>query len=646
MQMQNQPENQKNLLLAIILSVAVLLAWQILYANPKLKEEQERQKRIKEAQSTEQVTTAPGSPQAAPTASGSAPAAPPGGQAPAAPGAAPAAAPALPPGTMTREAALAASPRVGFDTPALKGSINLRSGRIDDLLLKGYRETVDPKSANVRLLSPAEAPDGYFAEHGYVAAGASQPRLPGRDAGWRAVSGAALSPSTPVTIEWDNGAGLHFRRTFSVDQSFLFKIVDEIDNKSGADVTLHPYARLYRFGTPKIEGLFIQHEGLAGYIGDTRLHELTYADALKDGGGKVIDKATGGWIGIVDKYWATALIPDQAMAYRAKLDCVRAGKSCDKSLGKEAFQADYVGTEGLQIPSGQRKSLETQLFAGAKQVELIKRYESEQKIRDLSYLIDWGWFYFITKPLHYLVSWLYSIFGNFGFAILAVTVIIKALFFPLANKSYESMAKMKKLQPEMERLRERYKDDKAAQQKELMALYSKEKINPLAGCLPILLQIPVFFALYKLIFISIDMRHAPFFGWIKDLSAPDPTSLTNLFGLLPWGAIEVPLLGYTVGAWAIVMGITMWLQMQLNPQQPDPMQQAIFNWMPLMFTLMLAGFASGLVIYWAWNNLLSLAQQYLIMKRQGVDVPLVENLKKTFAPLLKLGEREGGKKKG
>jgi YidC/Oxa1 family membrane protein insertase len=324
----------------------------------------------------------------------------------------------------------------------------------------------------------------------------------------------------------------------------------------------------------------------------------------------------GGWLGFTDKYWAAALIPNQNETYRANLTGHRRTAS-----QKEAYQTDYL-LSSLTLPPGANKSIDSQLFAGARQVHTIQAYNDTLGIKQFDLLLEWGWFWFITRPLYYLIHWLYQFLGNFGLAILAVTVMVKAAFYPLANKSYESMAKMKKLQPEMERIRDRYKDDRGRQQQELMALYQKEKINPLAGCLPILIQIPVFFALYKVLFVTIDMRHAPFYGWIKDLSAPDPTSIFNFFGLLPFAVPEF----LQIGVWPIIMGVTMWLQMQLNPQQPDPLQQQIFNWMPVIFTFMLATFPAGLVIYWAWNNILSIIQQAWIMKKNGVENPIWNNL--------------------
>ena len=617
--MMQHDDNQKNLLLAIVLSIGVLLFWQFYYAGPKM--QQERDRLARQQEQTQQApapgTTAPGQPAATP---GSPPVAAPG-TAPGAPAAIPGT--AAPAGAVhTRETALKSSPRVAISTPSLTGSISLKGGRIDDLVLVKYREQVSPTSPNVTLFSPADAPHAYFAEHGWVAAGGSAAKLPGRDTVWTAESSGALSPTNPTRLSWDNGEGLIFRRTISVDNDYMFKVRDEVENKSQTAQSLFPYARIFRLGIPKLEGFFILHEGLIGVIGENGLQEIKYADILKEGGNKTIEKATGGWLGITDKYWAAAVIPGQGTEYRASFLGIPASPG-----QREAFQTDYLSAV-VNVAPGATASTEGHIFAGAKQVNLIDGYAETLKIKKFDLLVDWGWFYFITKPLfhliHWMAGWLASIgvSANFGIAILLTTVLVKAVFFPLANKSYESMAKMKNLQPEMEKLRERYKDDRAKQQQELMGLYKKEKINPLAGCLPILLQIPVFFALYKVLFVTIDMRHAPFYGWIKDLSAPDPTSLFNLFGLLPFAVPDF----LHVGVWPIIMGITMWVQMQLNPQQPDPIQQKIFNWMPVLFTFLLASFPAGLVIYWAWNNVLSLLQQYAIMRKNNTEVHLWKNL--------------------
>ncbi|MGI9524525.1 MAG: membrane protein insertase YidC [Hyphomicrobiaceae bacterium] len=609
------PGEQRNLLLAILLSVGVMLAWQVLYLGPKDAERRQRTAVERQDPANEQIQNSEG---AAPTVGaagiGSSGVAPSAGRAPVA-------------ATLTRDAALKLTQRLPIVTPSLSGSINLTGGRIDDLLLTKYRQEVDPDSPKVVLFSPASAPNTYFAEHGWTNAPGSTTTLPDRNTLWSTASGETqLTPEKPVTLVWNNGEGLVFKRTISVDENYLFEIVDAVENATSKPVNLAPYGRIYRLGIPEIEGFFIQHEGMIGFLGeDQRLTEITYSDAVtsfQEGKGNEFKKIKGGWLGFTDKYWASALLPSQTQDFTARMLAVS-----DKTpTTREAFQTDYI-MPLVTVPASGSKAVTTHLFAGAKKVDLINQYEAKLGILEFNYLIDWGWFYFITKPLYQLINWFYGLLGNFGLAILAVTVVVKAAFFWFANKSYESMAKMKKLQPEMERLRERYKDDRMAQQKELMELYKKEKINPLAGCLPVLIQIPVFFALYKVLFVSIDMRHAPFFGWIQDLSAKDPTTIFNLFGFLPYQVPDFLI----IGIWPLVMGVTMWLQMQLNPQQPDPTQQMIFNWMPVLFTILLASFPAGLVIYWAWNNVLSLAQQYLIMKRQGVDVPLFDNLKRNFS---------------
>jgi YidC/Oxa1 family membrane protein insertase len=603
-----QPENHNNLLLAIVLSMAVMLGWQYFYAGPQMKAQQERAAREKQA---ELQKSAPGT--AAPTS-------------PAAPSV------TVPERavTMTRAEAMAASPRISIETPSLKGSIALKGGLIDDLVLLKYRETVDPKSPNVILFSPLAAPGSYFAEYGWNPGRSSQQKVPDAETIWRAETSGPLTPQSPAKLSWDNGQGLVFRRTIAIDDNYMLSVSDEVENKTTGDIALAPYARIYRFGKPHTSGFGILHEGLIGVPGDAGLQEITY-DAILDDGAKTFEGKTRGWLGITDKYWASALVPDQTALYSATFEASQRG-----GAGKEYFTVDYTQPPVI-VPAGRTHKVDGHLYAGAKQVKIVEAYEADLGIEKFELLIDWGWFYFITKPLYYLIDWFYQFLGNFGLAILAVTVLVKAAFFPLANKSYEAMAKMKKLQPEMEKLREQFKDDKARQQQELMKLYQEKKINPLAGCLPILIQIPVFFALYKVLFVSIDMRHAPFYGWIRDLSAADPTSLFNLFGLLPFAVPEF----LHIGAWPIIMGITMWLQMQLNPPQPDPIQQQIFAWMPLLFTFLLASFPAGLVIYWAWNNVLSIAQQAYISHKQGADIHLLDNLRKTAAAVMRLfGSRQ------
>ena len=617
--MQSQdPDQQKNLLIAVALSMAVLLGWQIFYAGPKMKEEQARE-RAKQEQIRK--TTPPAV----------APDAKPDVQPPvtvpesAVPGAAP-----PPPVVETRKQALAATPRLAIETPSLRGSIALKSGWIDDLILTKYRETVDPNSPNVVLFSPANGPTPYFADYGWVQQGGPPQKLPDRETLWQTDSDAPLSPTNPVTLTWDNGQGLIFRRTIFIDDDYLFKVADTVENKSAEVVTLTPYARIHRYGTPKIEGFFILHEGLIGVMGEEGLQEIDYTDAAEEDGTQTFKQVTGGWLGFTDKYWASALIPSQTEPFRAQFS----GSEPTSAADKATYQTDYL-LNPVTIAPGQSQSVEAHLYAGAKKVSIIERYQTDLNIKSFDLMIDWGWFYFITKPLFYLLEAINSVVHNFGVTILILTVLVRLAFFPLANKQFASMAKMKKLQPQMEQIRERYKDDKMRQQQELMDLYKKEKVNPIAGCVPILLQIPVFFALYKVLYVTIDMRHAPFFGWIQDLSAPDPTSLFNLFGLLPFAVPEF----LHIGVWPLIMGITMWLQMQLNPQQPDPIQQQIFNWMPVLFTFLLASFPAGLVIYWAWSNILSLAQQSYIMRKHGVEIHLMGNLARTFRPVANMSDR-------
>ena len=614
MNSENDPKDQNNLLFAIVLSLAVLLGWQYFFARPQVLQEQARKEYTKSVEA-QRAGDAQGIPGVAST-----PIAQPSASTPIGTGQAPTA-------IVSRDDALKASPRLPIRTPSLEGSIALKSGRIDDLVLAKYRETVDPNSNKVTLLSPSGAPDPYFAEHGWVPQGGTQTKVPDRDTLWGVEKGDALTPETPVTLSWDNGEGLVFRRTISVDKDYMFKVVDEVENKTSADVSLLPYARVHRYGQPKSMAFYILHEGLIGVSGVQGLQEITYADAASSGAPKTIENATGGWLGITDKYWAAALIPDQKEPYRAMYSAVKGTAPGERS----SFQTDYL-RGAVVIPPNARKGVEGHLYAGAKQATVIDAYEASLGIQQFDRMVDWGWFYFITKPLFWLMEQINNVVHNFGVTILILTVFVKAAFYPLANKQYESMARMKKLQPEMARLKENFKDDPQRQQKEMFELYRKEKINPLAGCWPILLQIPVFFALYKVLFVTIDMRHAPFFGWIKDLSAPDPTSLFNLFGLLPFAVPEF----LHIGVWPIVMGITMWIQMQLNPPQPDPIQQQIFTWMPLVFTFLLASFPAGLVIYWAWSNTLSILQQWHINKKNGAETHLLQNFKRTFAPLTKL----------
>ncbi len=613
-------EENRNTLIAILLSVIVLVGWQYFIGMPQVEKQKEAQKQAQQQQTQTQPQAqapqpgqppVPGAPQ---TAAPQTTAPQPGGSvsAPQIPG-------GVKPGVAARDAMLKASPRVAIETPRVRGSIALRGGRIDDLVLLGYRETVDPKSPNVTLLSPSGTADPFYAEFGWVAGAGANIKLPNAETVWTAENAGPLTPERPVVLSWDNGEGLKFRRTVTVDANYMFTVNDEVANSGGQPVTLYNYGLVSRHGTPKVEGFYILHEGLIGALNDGKLYEISYS-SIADKPAQTV-KSTGGWLGITDKYWAAALIPNQSASLQ--------GRFSSGSLGTlKTYQSDFLA-DATTVPAGGKASAENRLFAGVKEVSIVDGYQDALKVRNFDLLVDWGWFYFLTKPLFYALDYFFRLTGNFGVAILLVTVLIKLVFFPLANKSYASMARMKAVQPQMLAIRDRYADDKVKQQQAMMELYKQEKINPLAGCWPILIQIPVFFALYKVLFVTIDLRHAPFFGWIKDLSAADPTNLFNLFGLLPFDPTMIPIFGsfLHLGIWPLFMGVTMWVQMKMNPAPPDPTQKMIFDWMPVFFTIMLATFPAGLVIYWAWNNLLSVIQQGFIMKKHGAKIELWDNVK-------------------
>ncbi|AWK86348.1 membrane protein insertase YidC [Azospirillum thermophilum] len=576
--------DQRNLILAIALSIAILLGFQFFYEKPRI--EQQKQLAAQQAAQTEQTVPAPGT--------------------------APGAANPQIPGLATAESAkdraallaeqLAAGSRVKIDTPSLHGSVNLVGGRIDDLTLATYHETPDPKSPEIVLLAPAGTPAAYYAEFGWVPEDRSV-AAPGADTRWTA-NGTALTPDKPLLLTWDNGSGLVFERKVEVDKDYMFTVTQTVRNAGSQPVRLLPYSLVTRSGTPLTSGYYILHEGPLGVF-DGKLSEKSYDD-LRKAGKPLTQETTGGWIGITDKYWLVSLVPDQKDKVTARYVYSSPGNS-------DRYQVDLLGT-AIEVAPGATATQTGRLFAGAKQVKLLDAYADKLGITNFDLAIDFGWFYFLTKPFFYALDFLGRVLGNFGLAILVFTVIVKAAFFPLANKSYQAMSKMKKLQPQMQSLRERFADDPQRMNQELMGLYKREKVSPVSGCLPILIQIPVFFALYKVLFVTIEMRHAPFFGWIHDLSAPDPTTIFNLFGLIPW---DPPAMLH-LGAWPLIMGVTMWLQQRLNPAPPDPVQQKVFAFLPIIFTFMLAGFPAGLVIYWAWNNLLSVAQQWTIMHRMGV----------------------------
>jgi YidC/Oxa1 family membrane protein insertase len=606
----------RNTILAVILSGLVLLGWQYFFNIPQM----EKQRAAQLAQSQ----------MAKPAQDAANTAAPQTGAAPAPAANAPAANQAnLAP--VSRDTAIASAPRVKIETPRLIGSISLKGARIDDLSLVQFRDTVDPASPAIVLYSPSGTDSPYYAEFGWVAASGTTVKIPDQNTVWQQESVGSLTPNSPVTLKYDNGDGLTFRRTIAIDDRYLFTIKDEVTNVGNAPVTLYPFALISRHGTPKVSGYYILHEGLIGYLGDQGLQEYAYKKI--DDAKAVSFKVTNGWLGITDKYWASALLPDTSAQLQARFSSNLVG-------AVRTYQTDYL-EDPQTIGIGGTGSANARLFAGAKEASVVGinfpigglgGYNRQLDLNHFDLLIDWGWFYFITKPMFLALDFFYHLFGNFGISILLVTVLVKLLFFPLANKSYASMAKMKSVQPQLAALKERYPDDKVKQQQEMMEIYKKEKINPIAGCLPVALQIPVFFSLYKVLFVTIEMRHAPFYGWIKDLSAPDPTNLFTLFGLLHFDPTQLPVLGsyLALGVWPMIMGVTMWFQFKLNPTPPDPTQQMIFGWMPLIFTFMLAGFPAGLVIYWAWNNTLSVMQQSFIMHRNGVKVELFDNVKATF----------------
>jgi YidC/Oxa1 family membrane protein insertase len=602
-------QENKNFILAMVLSLGVIVGWQIFFGQPALKQVQEQA--ATQPQQQDQTGTAPAGSEGIPQA----PAAVDGTTPQAAPGTA-----AVPGGQLAlpREAVLQQSKRVTIDTPRVSGSINLKGARLDDLRLKDYHETVDDSSPTIVLLSPAGAQGAFFADQGWVAPTGQTINLPTGDTQWSAPAGTTLSPANPVTLTWDNGAGLVFSKAYSIDENYMVTVKQEVANNTGEQLNLFPYARIQRHGLPPITGIYVLHEGLLSVL-DGALEEITYADAQENGATAYTQKSTGGWLGITDKYWAAALVPDQKLEFTGSLRHLNIG-------GKDAFQSDYLASKPVSAAAGAKASFESRVFAGAKRSYLVDEYQEKLAINNFELLIDWGWFYFITKPLFKVLHFFNGMVGNFGIAILIVTVLLKGLFFPLQNKSYTSMSKMKKLAPEMEKIKTRFPDDRAKQQQAMMEMYKKEEVSPLSGCWPILIQIPVFFALYKVIYVTIEMRHAPFFGWLQDLSAPDPTSLFNLFGLLPF----TPPSFLMIGVLPLLMGITMWVQMRLNPAPPDPIQAQIFNWMPLFFTFLLASFPAGLVLYWSWNNFLSILQQSFIMKKNGVDINLLGNIRSSL----------------
>ncbi|RZJ19074.1 MAG: membrane protein insertase YidC [Brevundimonas sp.] len=585
-------ENSRNTIIFVVIAAIFLLVYQVLVLQPQA----ERRKATQDAAAAEQST-------AATDASNT----------------------ALRPESAVfvtdRTEALGTAARVPIQTPNLKGSLSLQGARIDDLYLTRYRETLDKASPPVELFRPQGMEHAYFAQFGWTGPNV-QGGVPGPNTVWRLTSGATLTPTTPVTLTWDNGAGLRFTRVIAIDEQYLFTVTDTVANLSAQAITIAPYGSVQRQGVPGDLGKqMILHEGAIGAFGGAdgyRTEQVKYKDWAKKP--RIENESTGGWLGITDKYWLAALIPNQS----EKVDTRFSVRDAERTNIHEANMLGeaHVIQPGRQITETQR------LFAGAKRNEILRSYEESLGLPRFVYAIDWGMFWFLTRPLFMVVEFFFGLLGNFGLAILGLTVVVKLLMFPLANKSYESMSKMRTLQPKMEEIKKRFKDDPQKQQQETMALYQREKINPLAGCLPILVQIPVFYALYKVLFVTIEMRHAPFFGWIRDLSARDPSTIWTLFGLIPWDPASLPVLGgllngsLHLGVLPIFYGLTMWLQMAMNPPAQDPMQRKIFAFMPLIFTFIMAPFAAGLLIYWAWNNILSIIQQYFIMHRFKAENPI------------------------
>ncbi len=592
-------DNQnKNLILATALSLVVIIVWSLFFASPP-----------PTPTPTDPTTTA-----ATDTTGTPAPAVPDAGT------------PVGETDTTASAEDLNAAPRVPIATDNFAGSISLLGGRIDDLSLTRYRETIEPDSAQVQLLQPVGQPDAYFALFGWTGTdGVAADAVPGPDTLWSLESGDILTTTTPVTLAWDNGAGLTFRTEISVDDKFMFSFAQSVENATGTPVALRPYGLIRRHGEPSnLRKFFILHEGLVR-MSDSTLDETKYKaiakydlDPREGTPAARVDVSTNGWIGYTDHYWMTTLIPAQGTPFR----------SVSKYYtSRDLYQAEAV-MEPQTIAPGASASVTTRLFAGAKEWEAIREYQNDEGVTGFLDSIDWGWFFFLTKPIFALLHWLNGIIGNMGWSIIALTFILKALVLPLAYKSYVSMAKMKELQPEMEKLKERAGDDKMAMQKGMMALYKENKVNPASGCLPILIQIPIFFSLYKVIFVTLELRHAPWFGWIRDLSAPDPSSILNLFGLLPWATPEPgsALFILSLGVMPIILGISMWLQQKLNPAPTDATQKMIFAWMPWIFMFMLGSFASGLVLYWITNNTITFLQQYAIMRSHGHKPDLFGNI--------------------
>ena len=558
----------RNVIIAVILSTAILIGWSMYFENPD-----EAQRKRLELQGKTETQTNIQKPETPQTTK------------------------ANPTKAISRGEALKEGERVSIENSNLAGSISLRGAIIDDIVLKNYRETLDKNSKPIVVLSPKKSDEGYFVESGWATT-KSDIKVPDNNSIWQIKDGKKLTPTTPVTLEWNNREGIIFSKKIEVDNKYLFKITETIRNEKNKTIELFHYSQITKNTKPTTENFYILHEGLIGVV-DKNLKEETYSTIEKE---KKTYAGKSGWFGITDKYWMSAIIPESGKSFKGEYSFAN------------SYKANFIISEPTIANPQKSTSATLKIFIGAKEVYPIDNYTEIEKIDRFDLSIDWGWFYFITKPLFFVIDYIFKIVGNFGVAIIILTLLVRILFFPLNNYSFKSMAKMKVLQPEMLRIKELYKDDMKRTQQEMMALYKREKVNPLSGCLPILVQIPIFFAVYKMLFVTLEMRHAPFFGWIKDLSAADPTTIFNLFGLIPWN----PPSFLMIGVWPILMGITMYFQMKLNPTPPDPIQAKIFAFFPLIMTVMLATFPSGLVVYWTVSNVLTMAQQYYIMKKTTV----------------------------
>ena len=558
----------RNVIIAVILSTAILIGWSMYFENPD--EAQRKRLEIQGKTETQTNIQKPETPQTTK---------------------------ANPTKAISRGEALKEGDRVSIENSNLAGSISLRGAIIDDIVLKNYRETLDKNSKPIVVLSPKKSDEGYFVESGWATT-KSDIKVPDNNSIWQIRDGKKLTPTSPVTLEWNNREGIIFSKKIEVDNKYLFKITETIRNEKNKTIELFHYSQITKNTKPTTENFYILHEGLIGVV-DKNLKEETYSTIEKE---KKTYAGKSGWFGITDKYWMSAIIPESGKSFKGEYSFAN------------SYKANFIISEPTIANPQKSTSATLKIFIGAKEVYPIDNYTEIEKIDRFDLSIDWGWFYFITKPLFFVIDYIFKIVGNFGLAIIILTLIVRILFFPLNNYSFKSMAKMKVLQPEMLRIKELYKDDVKRTQQEMMALYKREKVNPLSGCLPILIQIPIFFAVYKMLFVTLEMRHAPFFGWIKDLSAADPTTIFNLFGLIPWN----PPSFLMIGVWPILMGITMYFQMKLNPTPPDPIQAKIFAFFPLIMTVMLATFPSGLVVYWTVSNVLTMAQQYYIIKKTTV----------------------------